>query len=80
MQQKGIQKACKQSIADRKPRAGRNEKYYPLVFFVLFPLAGGCAAMEYQLFHANIGIGALLGLAVGAVCYFAWRRILSHDA
>ena len=50
-----------------------NEKLYPLVFLVLFPLAGGSAAMEFELFNGNIGIGALWGALLGIVIYVSWK-------
>jgi len=50
-----------------------NEKLYPLVFLILFPLAGGSAAMEYGLFHGNIGVGALWGALLGCVLYASWK-------
>jgi hypothetical protein len=50
-----------------------NETLYPLVFLVLFPLAGGSAAMEYGLFGGSIGTGAGWGALLGCVLFVFWK-------
>jgi hypothetical protein len=50
-----------------------NEKLYPLVFLLLFPLTGGSAAMEYGLFGGNIATGAFWGCVLGSSIYGIWR-------
>lgn len=50
-----------------------NEKLYPLVFLVLFPLTGGSAAMEYGLFGGDIATGAFWGGVLGCLIYGIWR-------
>lgn len=50
-----------------------NQKLYPLVFLILFPLAGGSASMEFGLFGGKIGTGALWGAVLGCVLYASWK-------
>ncbi|MPN48080.1 hypothetical protein SDC9_195684 [bioreactor metagenome] len=55
----------------KKSTAG-NQALYPLVFLILMPLAGACAAMEFGLFD-SIPTGAFWGAVLGSICYAAWR-------
>lgn len=53
----------------------RNEKYFPVVFLGLFPLACACAAIEFELFSGNVSTGIAIGGSFGLLCYAVWKKI-----
>lgn len=52
---------------------GRNEKYYPLLFFLVLPLAGFFSASDYGWFNGDQGKGIVFGLTGGVILYAIYK-------
>ena len=54
-----------------------NERFYPLVCFVLIPIAGVSSAYEFHLFKGNLTIGLITGLFIGTIFYVFYKKYKS---
>ena len=64
----------------KKKTAYRNEKYYPLLFFIVLPVIGFSATQEFGVFDGNGGTGTVIGLATGVVFYGIWKYFDKNEA
>ena len=53
---------------------GNNEKYYPLICFVLLPVMGCSSAYEFGFFKGDFTIGLSSGLFIGTIIYIIYKK------